>query len=228
MDLSNLKGIDLSDPSDLANFLFKRVVFYCENLSDDRPYGLDCMARHHPNAFSIFANSFLPQEVAEELKTLGLGNATWFWNEVEKAYKKLWDMWWPEHLAWILGHHELNILLDSIMTKTDTNSSKVELLKAYAEILHDFADAIKVALQEQIPLSREQLYEWYKRMYEVASPFGFDKWARIALEYFLRFYDRYEKYKLPTLRLLLQYVNETLHKIENKYLPELEALTNQS
>ncbi len=74
----------------------------------------------------------------------------------------------------------------------------------------------------------EQLYEWYKRMYEVASPYGFDKWARKALEYFLCFYDMYKKYELPTLRLLLKYVNETLHKIENEYLPELEALKNQS
>jgi uncharacterized protein YktA (UPF0223 family) len=223
------KGMDFSNPSDVADFLFKRVVFYCTHLSDDRPYGLDCMSRHPPNAFSIFANSFLPPEVAEKLNTLGLGNAREFWNEVEKAYEKLWDMWWPDQLAWILGHIELDLIfLDSIMKKTETNSSKVELLKAYAEILHDFADAIKVALEEQIPLSREQLYEWYKRMYEVASPRGFDKWARIALEYFLRFYNMYKKYELPTLRLLLEYVNETLHKIENEYLPELGALTNQS
>jgi len=221
--------MDFSNPSDLADYLFKRVVFYCQHLSDDRPYGLDCMTRYPPNAFSIFANSFLPQEVAKELKTLGLGNTTMFWNEVEKEYEKLWKEWWPNQLAWVLGHIELNVsLLDSIMKKTDTNSSKVELLKAYAEILHEFADAIKVALEEQIPLSREQLYEWYKRMYEVASPYGFDKWARKALEYFLRFYDMYKKYELPTLRLLLKYVNETLHKIENEYLPELEALTNQS
>jgi hypothetical protein len=226
MDFSKFKPWDLSNPSDLADFLFKRVVFYCENLSDDRPFGLDCMMRHHPNAFSIFANSFIPQEVAEKLKTIG--NPTTFWNDVEKEYKKLWDEWWAHKLAWALGHLETEELADNIVNDNELdNAGKVKRLKAYAEVLHEFADAIKRALQEKKPLSSADLYEWYKRIKEVASPFGFDKWARKAIEYFLRFYDMYEKYKLPTLSLLLEYVNKTLHKIENEYLPELEALTNK-
>jgi len=223
MDFSKYKPWDLSNPGDLADFLFKRVEWYCENLSEDRPGGLNCMAHHNPNAFSTFVNSFLPQEVAEKLKTIG--NPTTFWQEVEKEYEKLWKEWWPDKVARLLGRVELEGIIEGIMNR-NTPSYEVERLKAYAKVLHEFADAIKDALQKQTPLSTEQLYEWYKRIHEVASPWGFDKWARIALEYELRPYEMYKEIRLTTLRLLLEYVNQTIQKIENKYLPKLEGLTN--
>jgi len=227
MDLSEFKPLDFSDPSVVAEILFKRVEWYCENLSEDRPGGLNCMEYHNPNAFFTFVNSFLPKEIAEKIKKAPIGNPTTFWQEVEKEYEKLWKEWWPDKVARLLGRVELEGIIEGIMNR-NTPSYEVERLKAYAEVLREFADSIKHALQEQKPLSPEQLYEWYKRIHEVASPWGFDKWARIALEYELRPYEMYKEIRLPTLRLLLEYVNQTIQKIENKYLPKLEALTNKS
>jgi len=210
------------------------------------------MEYHNPNTFSTFINSFLtkgnitsfqgkvkkeyekfwkewwiPKEIAEKIKKapIGNGNPTTFWQEVVKEYEKLWKEWWPDKVARLLGPVELEGIIEGIMNN-DTPSYAVERLKAYAKVLREFADATKDALQKQVPLSTEQLYEWYKRIHEVASPWGFDKSARIALEYELRPYEMYKEIRLPTLRLLLEYVNQTIQKIENKYLPELEGLTN--
>jgi uncharacterized protein YeaO (DUF488 family) len=211
------------EPSELAQLVFERVVDYCQNHSGDTP--LDCMLSHNPDEFSTFTESYLDDEELEELQNVEDPKA--FDDEAEKEYAKLWSEWLSEEIAYRLGHSEIEDLAYNIANsdKLD-NASKVERLKAYAKVLREFADTIKLALQEKKPLSSTNLYNWFKRLAEVTSSFNAN--YRKEVQYYLDFYDLFDVDQLLTLDLLSQYVNRTLRKIENKYLPELEALTNES
>jgi hypothetical protein len=210
------------DPREEAELVFNRVVDYCENHSGDTP--LDCMLSHNPDEYSTFASLYLNDEELEELESVE--NPKAFDDEAEKEYAKLWNEWLAEEIAYNLGHLEIEDLAYNIANKDGLdNASKVERLKAYAEVLREFADAIKRALQEKKPLSSANLYKWFKRLAEFA-PSDQTEYIKNA-DFYLDFYDMYDVDQLQTLDLLLQYVNRTLRKIENEYLPELGALTNK-
>jgi hypothetical protein len=210
------------DPRELAELVFNRVVDYCENHSGDTP--LDCMLSHNPDEFSTFASLYLNDEEIGELESVE--NPKAFDDEAEKEYAKLWNEWLAEEIAYNLGSLEIEDLAYNIANKDELdNASKVERLKAYAEVLREFADAIKRALQEKKPLSSANLYKWFKRLAEFA-PSDQTEYIKNA-DFYLDFYDMYDVDQLQTLDLLLQYVNRTLRKIENEYLPELGALTNK-
>jgi len=210
------------EPRELARLVFERVVDYCENHSGDTP--LDCMLSHNPYMFSEFDGLYLNDEELEELQTVEDPKA--YNDEAEEEYAKLWNEWMSEEVAYGLGHLDIEDLAYNIANsdKLD-NTSKVERLKAYTEVLREFANAIKLALQEKKPLSSANLHKWFKRLAEFA-PSDQSEYIKEA-DYYLDFYDMYEVDQLLTLDLLLQYVDRALRKIENKYLPELEALTNK-
>jgi len=210
------------DPREEAELVFNRVVDYCENHSGDTP--LDCMLSHNPDEYSTFASLYLNDEELEELESVE--NPKAFDDEAEKEYAKLWNEWLAEKIAYDLGSLEIENLAYNIANKDGLdNTSKVERLKAYAEVLREFADAIKRALQEKKPLSSANLNKWFRRLAEVTSSFNTD--YRKTIQYYLDVYNMYDVDQLQTLDLLLQYVNRTLRKIENEYLPELGALTNK-
>ena len=210
------------EPRELAQLVFERVVDYCQNHSGDTP--LDCMLSHNPDEFSVFAENYLNDEELEELQTVEDPKA--YDDEAEKEYAKLWNEWLSEEIAYGLGHLDIEDLAYNIANsdKLD-NASKVERLKAYAEVLREFANVIKLALQEKKPLSSANLHKWFERLAEFA-PSNRSEYIKEA-DYYLDFYDMYEVDQLLTLDLLSQYVDRALRKIENKYLPELEALTNK-
>ncbi len=211
------------DPRELAELVFERVVDYCENHSGDTP--LDCMISHDPDEFSTFASLYLNDEEIGELEAIE--NPKAFDDEAEKEYAKLWKEWLSEEIAYGLGHLEIEDLAYNIANKDELdNVSKVERLKAYAEVLREFADAIKRALQEKKPLSSTSLYEWFKRLAEVTSSFNTD--YRKSIQYYLDFYSMSDvDDQLQTLNALLSYIGITLNKIEYYYLPELGTLTNK-
>ena len=211
------------DPREEAELVFNRVVDYCENHSGDTP--LDCMLSHNPDEYSTFASLYLNDEELEELESVE--NPKAFDDEAEKEYAERWKEWLSEKIAYDLGHLEIEDLAYNIANKDElNNASKVERLKAYAEVLREFADAIKRALQEQKPLSSEQLYEWFRRLAEVTSSFNMD--YRKAIQYYLDVYSMSDAgVQLQTLNALLSYIDITLNRIEYYYLPELGALTNK-
>jgi len=211
------------DPHELGKLVFYRVVDYCENHSGDTP--LDCMLSHNPDEFSTFASLYLNDEEIGELESVE--NPKAFDDEAEKEYAERWKEWLSEKIAYDLGHLEIEDLAYNIANKDELdNASKVERLKAYAEVLREFADAIKRALQEQKPLSSEQLYEWFRRLAEVTSSFNMD--YRKAIQYYLDVYSMSDAdVQLQTLNALLSYIDITLNRIEYYYLPELGALTNK-
>jgi len=212
------------EPRELAELVFDRVIGYCNNESGDTP--IDCMIYHNPDMFSQFADLYLDEEEIEELDNT-LENPKAFYDEAEKEYEKLWKEWLSEKIAYGLGHLEIEDLAYNI-ANTDKldNASKVTRLKAYAEALREFADAIKLALQEKKPLSSSDLYKWFERLAEFA-PSDKSQYIKDA-DYYLDFYDVFDVDQLLTQDLLLQYVDRALRKIETKYLPELEGLTNTS
>jgi len=212
------------DPREEAELVFNRVVDYCENHSGDSP--LDCMLRHNPDDYSTFASLYLNDEELEELEAEAIEDPKAYDDEAEKEYAKLWNEWLAEEIAYDLGSLVIEDLAHYIANKDELdNASKAERLKAYAEVLREFADAIKRALQEKKPLSSANLHKWFKRLAEFA-PSNQTDYIKDA-DFYLDFYDMYDVDQLQTLDLLLQYVNRTLRKIENEYLPELGALTNK-
>ena len=212
------------EPRDIARTVFDRVMHYC---ATERGYTLECAKDHSPDQLSIFIDGYLTKEEAEELDK-AIESSETFWDEVKKEYEELWKSWWSEKLAYSLGHLILKEIAERI-AKDDRldNASKVERLKAYAEVLHEFADAIQQALQNREPLSSAYLYKWFKRLAEFA-PSHRSEYIK-DVEYYLNFYEMSDvDDQLQTLSILPSYIDMALTRIEYYYLPELEALTNES
>ncbi len=141
-----------------------------------------------------------------------------------------------EELAYKLGHI-LESEAQRIMKDNELDdSSKVRYLTEYAEVLNKFADTIKQALQNGEPILGSKLYDWYKMLADVISPFNSDYRNELLYKvlYLTDYYDYYgvgdtdDTHLLQTLSLLLDYINRTLYDIEQKYLPELGVLSNES
>ena len=232
--------------SDIAKTIFDRVVDYCTN-NYDNPHNtyvfsdpLGCMEYYAPNILEAFLDNFLTNEDNDIIETKK--NSGWeFWDMVKSEYTKLWRKWMDEELAYKLGH-TLESEAQRIMKDNELDdSSKVRYLTEYAEVLNKFADTIKQALQNGEPES-VNLYDWYKMLADVIPPSFNSDYRELLYNVLYPYFDYYYYYGvfdygagdtghtdlLQILSLLLDYINRTLYNIENKYLPELEALTNNS
>jgi len=209
------------EPDEIAQNVFDRVRNYCENNSGDTP--LECMVYHSPDQLSEFIDAYLTDEEDEAIQNSDQN----FWESLKKEYEKLRKEWFSEELAYDLGHLIVESKANRIMQYDDLDSAtKVRYLKAYEEVLHKFANAIKYALQNGEPLSSAELYKWFKRLAEATSSFNSD--YRKEVKYVLDYYDMWDVDQQQVLSLLLDYIDRTIYNIENKYLPELEALTNNN
>ena len=197
------------EPDEIAQNIFNKVVDYCTR-HDDEP--LACMANHEPDQLSVFIDSYLNKDINEAIEN----SDQKFWRAIEKEYKKLWKEWWSEELAYDLGHLIVESKAEHIMQDDELdNATKVRYLKAYAEVLHKFADAIKSVLQDRDSLPSVELYKWFKRLAEATSSFNTDYGEEVR--YLLDFYDMWDVDQQQVLSLLLEYIDRTLYKIEQKY-----------
>jgi len=130
-----------------------------------------------------------------------------------------------EEVAYYLG--DILVPVDIIQNNELNNACKVGYLKAYEEVLNEFADRIKSALQEGVPLCGEYLYDWYMKMADVV-PIKRPEYNE-QVSYFLDFYNMFDdSEKLEVLSILLDEIDSALYEIEEEYERNLEALINNS
>ncbi|AME30104.1 hypothetical protein AZ270_gp81 [Acidianus tailed spindle virus] len=189
---------------------------YCRNNHDAM---LECVVSHSPDLLSVFINSYLKNKKAIE------NSDQKFWESVKKEYEKLWKKWMREEVAYYLG--DILVPVDIIQNNELNNACKVGYLKAYEEVLNEFADRIKSALQEGVPLCGEYLYDWYMKMADVV-PIKRPEYNE-QVSYFLDFYNMFDdSEKLEVLSILLDEIDSALYEIEEEYERNLEALINNN
>ena len=225
---ARLGKIEYVTTEDIAKDIFDRVEDYCGH-SDD---WYKCIADHSPDKFDEFVNRYLNGEEAEELKRFIEENSDVykspeeFWNEVKIFYEALWLEWMTTKIA-----KRLNDLIEysmyPIIHDTElSNSSKIRRLKAYADVLNKFRDAIQHALNEKKPLSKGDLYYWFTDAFGLeADPVYYN-----TVNYWLSYYDKLDDYgKLDVLERLLPEMDDEFSRIDKEIeFMEFEALTNQS
>ena len=211
-----------------AEDIFDRVKDYCKH-SDEWPR---CMVEHSPDKFDEFVNRYLNGEEAEELKRFIENNSDVyktpdeFWNEVKILYEALWLEWMSEEIAEILNDLIMYSMYPEIHDTKLSYSCKIRRLKAYADVLNKFRDAIQRALNEKRPLSKEDLYYWFTDLGAIGL--GADQVYYNMVNYWLSYYDKLDDYgKLDVLERLLNKMDDVFSRI-NEELSELEGLTNQS
>jgi len=211
-----------------AEDIFDRVKDYCKH-SDEWPR---CMVEHSPDKFDEFVNRYLNGEEAEELKRFIENNSDVyktpdeFWNEVKILYEALWLEWMSEEIAEILNDLIMYSMYPEIHDTKLSYSCKIRRLKAYADVLNKFRDAIQRALNEKRPLSKEDLYYWFTDLGAIGL--GADQVYYNMVNYWLSYYDKLDDYgKLDVLERLLNKMDDVFSRI-NEDLSELEALTNKS
>ena len=211
-----------------AEDIFDRVKDYCKH-SDEWPR---CMVEHSPDKFDEFVNRYLNGEEAEELKRFIENNSDVyktpdeFWNEVKILYEALWTEWMTTKIAEILNDLIMYSMHPIIHDTKLSYSCKIRRLKAYADVLNKFRDAIQRALNEKRPLSKEDLYYWFTDLGAIGL--GADQVYYNMVNYWLSYYDKLDDYgKLDVLERLLNKMDDVFSRI-NEDLSELEALTNKS
>jgi len=210
------------EPRELAELVLDRVWNNCFNKPDDM---LVCLADHNPDELDRFINTFLEEEEVNNL-TQAIKNRNAFWDEVKKEYEKLWD----EEMSLQLGNYlsdELEALNEQIIQNDlISDTTKVRRLKAYEEVLVQFADAIDRALNERKPLTELELLHWYDKIGDAV--FGLKNYNYYdIMGYYIGFYNALsDNQKLEMLSGLLDVIGDVLYDIE-KELSELEALTNE-
>jgi hypothetical protein len=212
-----------------AEDILDRVKDYCKP-SDD---WYKCMVDHSPDEFDKFVNKYLNREEVEELKRFIEKNSDVykspeeFWNEVKILYEALWNEEMSLELGRLLSD-ELEALYEEIVQNDlISDSTKVERLKAYKEVLEQFADAIDRALKEKKPLTEVELLHWYDKMGDAV--FGLKNYNYYdIMGYYIGFYNVLnDDQKLELLSGLLDAIGDVLYEIDED-LSELGALTNQS
>jgi len=212
------------EPREVAELVMDRVVNYCEHNSGDGT--LECLADHNPDELDMFVDSYLKENEAKDLDK-AIETSDTFWDEVKKEYEAMWD----EEMSLQLGHYlgdELEALYEEIIQNDlISDSSKVRRLKAYEEVLEEFADAIDRALKEKKPLTELELLHWYDKIGDAV--FGFKNYNYYEIMgYYIGFYDTLSNsQKLEMLSGLLDVIADVLYDID-KDLSELGALTNKS
>ena len=204
------------EPDKIAKIVFDRVLDYCRNNHDAM---FECVVSHSPDLLLVFINSYLKNKKAIE------NSDQEFWESLKKEYEKLWKKWMREEVAYYLG--DILVPVDIIQNNELNNACKVGYLKAYEEVLNEFADRIKSALQEGVPLCGEYLYDWYMKMADVV-PIKRPEYNE-QVSYFLDFYNMFDdSEKLEVLSILLDEIDSALYEIEEEYERNLEALTNNN
>jgi hypothetical protein len=212
------------DPREVAEHVIGEVVYYCRNNRDDTL--VECLADHSPDELDRFVNTFLKEEGAKDLAQ-AIENSGTFWDEVKKEYEKLWDEEMSLQLGELLSD-EMEGGYENIVQNVEiSDACQARRLKAYAEVLSGFGEAIKRALKEKKPLPELELLDWFEKMGDAV--FGLKNYNYYEMiGYYVGFYDGLsDNGKLEVLSILLDTIAGVLYDIEHK-LPELEGLTNQS
>jgi len=211
------------EPRDVAQLIMDRVANYCENNSGDTP--LECLTDHNPDQLDVFVDAYLDEKEDNELNK-AIENSDNFWDEVKKEYESLWKSWIITKVGNSLGD-EIDLTLYSIIDNPRLNNDyKARRLKAYAEVLDKFGDAVLHALQERKPLSRKDLYYWLTELGDIAGAGDYDYNNDVA--YYLSYYDELnDNEKLDMLDILSNNIDDAFYDI-NDELRKLEALTNKS
>ena len=212
------------EPRELAELVIERVVNYCEHNSGDTP--LECLADHSPDQLDVFIDAYLKGREAEELEK-AVENSDTFWDEVKKEYEALWNEEMSLELGRVLSDEMEALYEEIVQNDLISDSTKVKRLKAYKEVLEQFADAIDRALNEKKPLTEVELLHWYDKMGDAV--FGLKNYNYYEIMgYYIGFYNGLnDDQKLELLSGLLDVIGDVLYDID-KELSELEALTNQS
>ena len=212
-----------------AEDIFNRVKDSCKP-SDEWPRW---MVEHSPDKFDEFVNRYLDGEEAEELKRFIENNSDVykspeeFWNEVKILYEALWTEWMSTKIAESLNDLIMYSMYSIIHDNKLSYSCKIRRLKAFADELNKFRDAIQHALNEKKPLSKEDLYYWFTDLGAIGS--GADQVYNNMVNYWLSYYDKLSDDigKLDALKRLLYEMDDVFSRIDEE-LSELEALTNRS
>ena len=214
-----------------AEEILDRVEDSCKHKHSDG--WLRCMVDHSPDKFDEFVNRYLNGEEAEELKRFIEKNSDVyksqeeFWNEVKILYEALWDEEMSRKLGELLSDELAGGFVNIVENAEISDSTKVKRLKAYKEVLEQFANAINRALNEKKPLTELELLDWFDKMGDAV--FGlknYDYYYMIG--YYVGFYDGLnDDGKLNVLNALLDGIDSVLYDVDTE-LSELEALTNKS
>ena len=211
------------DPREVAELVIERVANYCEHNSGDTP--LECLADHSPDQLDVFIDAYLKGREAEELEK-AIENSDTFWDEVKKEYEKLWDEEMSLQLGELLSD-EMEGGYENIVQNVEiSDACQARHLKAYAEVLSGFGEAIKRALKEKKPLPELELLDWFDKMGDAV--FGLKNYNYYEMiGYYVGFYDGLsDNGKLEVLSILLDTIAGVLYDIEHK-LRKLEGLTNK-
>jgi hypothetical protein len=211
------------EPGDIAEVVFDRVMDFCTKIHDQT---LECLADHAPEQLSVFMDSYLEDEDNDINEAIENSDHT-FWEAIEKEYEKLWTERLSIDISDSLGDI-LSLIAENIMQNDELNdASKVRYLKAYDEVLDKFGEAIKRALQDSEPLSPEVLQDWYMKIGDAVSVNTSDYSNEVS--YFVDFYTMLDdNEQLKVLSNLLDDVSNVLYDIEQKYMRDFGALTNNS
>jgi hypothetical protein len=212
-----------------AEDILDRVKDSCKP-SDEWPRW---MVEHSPDKFDEFVNRYLNGEEAEELKRFIENNSDVykspeeFWNEVKILYEALWDEEMSQKLGELLSDELEGGFINIVENAEVSDSTKVKRLKAYKEVLEQFANAINRALNEKKPLTELELLDWFDKMGDAV--FGLKNYNYYEMiGYYVGFYDGLnDDGKLNVLGILLDEIDSVLYDVDTE-LSELEALTNQS
>ena len=138
------------EPGEVAEIVIDRVVDFCRNNRDDTV--VECLADHNPDELDIFIDAYLNGKEAEDLDK-AIENLDEYWDEVKKEYEKLWDEEMSLQLGELLSD-EMEALYENIVQNDELGDAcKAKRLKAYAEVLDKFGDAIERALKDNKPLT---------------------------------------------------------------------------
>jgi len=212
------------EPGEVAEIVIGRVLNFCRNNRDDTV--VECLSDHSPDQLDIFIDAYLNGKEAEELDK-AIENLDEYWDEVKKEYEKLWGKEMSLQLGQLLSD-EMKALYENIVQNDELGDAcKARRLKAYAEVLDKFGDAVLRALKEKKPLTEVDLLDWYDKMGDAS--FGLKNYNYYEMiGYYTGFYDGLsDADKLEVLSILLDEISNVLDDIDNK-LSELEALTNES
>ncbi|ALG96939.1 hypothetical protein [Sulfolobus monocaudavirus SMV3] len=219
------------EPSEVAGIIIERVVDYCTNISGDTV--LDCLEYHSPDQLDTFVDMYLTEEEDNELQK-EIDKSEKFWDEVKKEYEKLWEQEMDLELDSYADDTRdyladtLSMLYENIIQNDElSDTCKARRLKAYAEVLEEFGNAINRALKDGESLSDIDLDYWYRKIGDIA--FGVKNYNYYdEIDPYIYYYDNMSKNKkLEVLSALLDEIGNVLYDIEHK-LPELEGLTNNN
>jgi len=211
------------EPSEVAEIVLDRVVYYC---GKNYLRLLQCVADHSPDRLSLFADSYLIDEDKDIKEAIQNADQALL-KAIEKEYEKLWKEKISEDVGDYLGD-TLKMIADHIIQDDELgDASKVGYLEVYDNVLYNFVDAIKRSLNDSNPLNWNDLYKWFMKIGDSVS-MNNDAYSE-QVGYFVGLYNRLDdNSKLHALSLLLDNMDAVLYDIEEQYMHDLGALTNNN